>query len=228
VLFLIYKGLWSLTVPAIWAAALVALALSVRRRSLGVVLALLACTPLAALTFPPVVNALDRAVSASGKSTIRPGLEYDAAIVLGGNLFRIQAGADVVRRGQARYLLYTGALDSSGIQRLTSELVARGVPAERIVIESRSRNTRENAIESSRIVVARHWRSLLLVTGTAHVERAVGCFRGLGLTPDVLPVTEFGPIEGVSPRADALEHAADLLHEIVGRFVYRIRGCSDG
>jgi uncharacterized SAM-binding protein YcdF (DUF218 family) len=226
VLFLVYKALWILTAPAMWAAALLALALSVRRRSLGVALALLACAPLAALTFPPVVNALDRAVTASGKSTIQPGIEYDVAIVLGGNQYRIEAGAEAVRRGQARYLLYTGALDPVGIQRLKSELIARGVPAERIVIESRSRNTRENAVESSRIVAARRWRSLLLVTGAAHVERAAGCFHQLGLRPDVLPVTEFSPMEGASPRTDALEHAVDLLHEIVGRLVYRLRGCS--
>jgi uncharacterized SAM-binding protein YcdF (DUF218 family) len=228
VLLIVSKALWTLTAPVIWAAALVALALSVRRRSLAVVLALLACAPFVALTFPPAVNAIDRAVVASGKKTMRATVEYDVAIVLGGNRYRIDAGVDLLRGGRARYLLYSGVLDANGVRRVTSELMARGVPADRIVIESRSRNTWENAVETSRIVAERRWRSLLLVTGAAHVERAVGCFHRLGLSPDVLPVTEFGPVAGVSPRPDALEHAAELLHEVVARIVYRLRGCSAG
>jgi uncharacterized SAM-binding protein YcdF (DUF218 family) len=49
------------------------------------------------------------------------------------------------------------------------------------VIEARSRDTREKAIESARIAAARDWRSILLVTSAAHVERAAGCLHRIGL-----------------------------------------------
>ena len=224
-LLLMSKALWSLSLPAAWTAILLALALSARRRAVAVPLALLAFAPWGALSFPPVVNALDRVVVASGRTTMKPRLQYDVAIVLGGNPCRIRAGADVLRTGRARYLLYSGALGEAEIVEVRSQLMGHGVPDDRIIIEARSRNTRENALESSRIIAARGWRSLLLVTGAAHVERATGCFHQLGLRPDVLPVAELPQvIPGTWPRAIALEHSAELAHEILARFAYRVLG----
>lgn len=227
VLSLVPKALWSLTLPAAWAGLVLALALSVRRRGLAPAVALVACAPLASLTLPPVVSPLQRAVAASAEDTFRPGVEYDAAIVLGGNRYRVEAGAEVVRRGQARYLLYSGALDELGSRALRSRLAELGVPDDRIVIEPRSRNTREEAVASARVVAARRWSSLLLVTGAGHASRAAASFRRLGLRPDVLPVHESVKLTGASPSALALEQAAEALHELAGRIAYRVLGYTD-
>ena len=129
--------------------------------------------------------------------------------------------------GRARYLLYSGALGAADNAGVRSDLIARGVPGDRIVIEARSRNTRENAVESARVIAARGWRSVLLVTSAAHVERAAGCFHRIGLRPDVLPVTDSAPLIHVWPSADALERSSQLLHELVGRVVYRVLGYSE-
>jgi uncharacterized SAM-binding protein YcdF (DUF218 family) len=154
---------------------------------------------------------------------MKPGLEYDVAIVLANSPARDEAGADVIRRGGARHLLYSGAF---GRDEVRSDLVARGVPGDRIVIESRSRNTRENAVESARVVAAHGWRSVLLVTSAPHVERAVGCFHRVGLRPDVLAVADPTPLRGRKPYAAALARSSDLLHELIGRAVYRVVGYS--
>jgi uncharacterized SAM-binding protein YcdF (DUF218 family) len=73
----------------------------------------------------------------------------------------------------------------------------------------------------------RGWRSILLVTSAAHVERAAGCFHRIGLRPDVLPVTDSAALRHVWPRAVAPESSSALLHEVVGRFVYRVLGYSE-
>jgi DUF218 domain len=57
--------------------------------------------------------------------------------------------------------------------RLSAELVEWGVPRTAILVDARSRTTRENAVETERILTARGARSLLLVTSALHMSRAV-------------------------------------------------------
>jgi uncharacterized SAM-binding protein YcdF (DUF218 family) len=111
--------------------------------------------------------------------------------------------------------------------RLAARLVAWGVPPAQVVAEGTSRNTRENAIESSRIAAARGWHTLLVVTSAVHMPRALGCFRAVGLEPDALPVDRRagdGKGQGWLPRAVALARSTDALRELSGRAVYRIAG----
>src|ERR1019366_7836195 len=63
------------------------------------------------------------------------------------------------------------------LPRLSSELVEWGVPRTAILVDARSRTTRENAVETERILTARGARSLLLVTSALHMPRAVAAFR---------------------------------------------------
>ena len=110
---------------------------------------------------------------------------------------------------------------------LAAKLVRWGIPASQVVVEAASRNTRENAIESSRIAAARGWRTVLLVTSAAHMPRAMGCFRAVGLEPDALPVDRVagdGRGEEWLPRATALSMSTDALRELAGRAVYRAVG----
>jgi uncharacterized SAM-binding protein YcdF (DUF218 family) len=114
-------------------------------------------------------------------------------------------------------------------ERLAALLRAAGVPAERIVVETGSRNTRENAREAARIAAARGWRRIALVTSAAHVPRALGCFRAAGLDPDVLPVDRRAAgTRGLAwaPRASALRGSTDALREATGRVVYGLLGWS--
>ena len=226
--FPLSKALWSMAGAATWVAVLLGAALAARRRrTLALALLLVAGATMGSLTLPPVANALGRAAASSGRTTLQPGAEYDAAIALGGNPLRLLAAADVVRSGRARHLLYSGALSPTEIGDLTAQVVARGVPRDRILFEVRSRNTHENAVESARVAAAQGWRSLLLVTSASHVERAVGCFHRVGLSPDVLAVQDTRPLRHLWPRLVALERSMGVLHEIAGRVVYRVVGYSD-
>jgi uncharacterized SAM-binding protein YcdF (DUF218 family) len=117
--------------------------------------------------------------------------------------------------------------EPSEAERLASELRAWGIAPERIVVEDASRNTRESAVQSARVVTARGWKTLLLVTSAAHLQRAAGCFRAVGLAPDALPVdwrAGDGRRESWLPRAGALSMSTNALHELAGRAAYRIAG----
>lgn len=238
--------------PLSWALALLALAALARRRGRAAwALAALGVALLAIFSLSPVSNALYRYAERSAVPSMRPGV-YDAVIVLSGALDieeafatgeleltaaaeRVVRGYEVMRAGQARNVLLSGGLvhpvpgDPGESGRVAKKLVEWGVAPDRVVVEARSRNTHENAVESARIVRERGWRSLLLVTSAAHMERALGCFHHEGLTPDALPVDHRGAANAGGsaswlPRAEPLAASTEVLRELAGRVVYWVMG----
>jgi uncharacterized SAM-binding protein YcdF (DUF218 family) len=228
--FSVSKALSSVTGPWFWAAAFVVAAAVVYRWSRPLALSLVALAAALPVLFasPRFAAAMQRLAEASARDTSRPDLRYDAVIVLGGSSeARITAAAQVVRQGRARTLLYSGIVGPWDAKRVRASLRAAGVPDDAVVLEARSRNTRENAVESSRIVAERSWRTLLLVTSAAHVDRALGCFHDVGLYPDVLPAERIAPrIErmGWMPRRSATPLTRAAVHELLGRLTYRVMG----
>ncbi|MGL1886966.1 MAG: YdcF family protein [Reichenbachiella sp.] len=65
-----------------------------------------------------------------------------------------------------------------------------GVPANDLYIEDQSRNTRENALFSSKIIP--NQESILLFTSAFHMRRATGCFEQIGLTVHTFPTDYYG------------------------------------
>jgi uncharacterized SAM-binding protein YcdF (DUF218 family) len=237
--------------PLSWTLLLAALALVLRRRKTASrILGSLAALVLLAFSTEPVANALYGWVEAGASRTYRDGETYDAVIVLGGGVDpdataasgetefngapeRALRGWELVRAGKARFLLLSaglldpepGAVPESAI--LARQLKAWGLDPAQLVEEPRSRNTRENATESARIVADRGWKKLLLVTSAAHMPRALGCFRAVGLDPDTLPVDHRhskGPWRSFAPRAVHLNSSTDALRELAGRAIYRVMG----
>lgn len=200
----------------------------------------------------PVANLLQRQVEAGAVSTYRPDVTYDAVIVLGGAVDadatersglpeynpaveRILRGFELLRDGHARQaLLSAGTLDTRPGALVEADVLARqlrlwGIPPERIVLEGRSRNTRENAVESERIIRERGWKKLVLITSAAHMPRALGTFEAVGLAPDTLVVDVRAHDWHLraawwQPRASNLSAGTDALRELFGRLVYRMRG----
>lgn len=237
--------------PLAWALLLALAALLLRRRPRAAwALAGVSAGVLVAFSIDPVANALQRAAERGARSTYRPEVVYDAVVVLGGVVDpaasrasgeteldeaadRIVRGFELVRAGRARNVVVSGGLvsprpgDVAESDRLAAKLAQWGVPPGQIAVEPASRNTRENAIETGRLAAARGWRLLLVVTSAAHVPRALGCFRAVGLEPDVLPVDRRagdGRGQGWLPRAGALQKSTAAIHELAGRMVYRAAG----
>lgn len=241
--------------PLSWALLLLLAGLVLRRRPRASRLSsVLGVLVLYAFSTEPVSSALMRATEAGAVTTFRPDVTYDAVIVLGGGLDpvatersgrpeynaapeRLLRGFELLREGRARKVLISGgSLDPRPeavveADVLSKQLQAWGIAPERIVAEGKSRNTRENAVESERIIRAQGWKTLLLVTSAAHMPRAAGCFAAVGLRPDTLPVdlrTSDTPLRRMSwlPRAGNLSQATDALRELAGRVVYAWRGWS--
>jgi uncharacterized SAM-binding protein YcdF (DUF218 family) len=240
--------------PLAWSLALGVLGLLLvrRRPRLSRSLTLAGLAILYVFSIHPVAGALTRAVERDVQATARADVVYDAVIVLGGMaeagpteltgqpqfaqaVERMLVGWEQVASGRARVLIISGgAIDADPRTPREADTVARqlislGLTPDQVLREDRSRNTRENALFTAELVRARGFEKLLLVTSAFHMPRSLGCFRAVGLEPDVLP-TDFrspGPRSGLRgwlPRAEALEDSSDMLRELAGRLVYRARG----
>jgi uncharacterized SAM-binding protein YcdF (DUF218 family) len=104
-------------------------------------------------------------------------------------------------------------------------LVTLGVPPDRILLESRSRNTFENARASWELCRRRGFRRPLVITHAAHMPRAMFCFRKLGIPARPAPCG-FRTWEGKAYRwpdflPRSFEGVARALHEYLGLWFYR-------
>jgi len=242
-----------LLAPLTWALLLLGSSLLLRRRARLAAFAVAAAIAiLAAFSSDAVADRLTRYAESSAPRTFRPDVTYDAVVVLGGMVDpaasrasgsaeltdaveRVLRAFELLQSGQARNVLLSGGFlhsrpgDKSEAEWLAAKLEEWGIAPERVAIEGRSLNTRENAVESSRVAKEHGWRTLLLVTSAAHMPRALACFRKVGLSPDALPV-DFRASDGRDsswqPRASALSKSTDAIRELVGRIVYRVVGYS--
>ncbi|UOQ70553.1 YdcF family protein [Hymenobacter cellulosilyticus] len=127
--------------------------------------------------------------------------------------------------GSLREVAHTEAQDIATLLRLA------GVPSQDILLEERSRNTRENALYTKQLL-AQHpdIKTLVLVTSAFHQRRALGCFAKVGLYPTSFPVDfrteDRGPrsITYWLPDAAALGRWSHLLHELLGYVTYKVLG----
>lgn len=106
-----------------------------------------------------------------------------------------------------------------------------GVPARDILLEKRSRNTRENALFTKELLSQYpDIKSLILVTSAFHQRRALGCFAKVGLHPTPFPA-DFRSTDSVGsfsfwvlPDTEAMGRWSVLLHEMTGYLTYKAMG----
>ncbi|MDP3238417.1 MAG: YdcF family protein [Myxococcales bacterium] len=200
------------------------------------------------LSVPRVSNHLWHSLEANAVSTMRSDAPYDVVVLLGGaasaagstkeqpawgdNVDRLTVTFDLLRTGRARNVIVSGGALADDLPSeaafLSRQLASWGIEPARILVEDQARNTAENARYSKALIEQHQFRAVLVVTSAFHVERALGCFRAVGLETDVLPV-DFRlrrPAEDAHwlPRASYLEQSGHALREWFGRLVYRASG----
>lgn len=148
---------------------------------------------------------------------------------------RIIVIADLARRFPQAPIVYSGGdarIDATGLTEADAALgviESFGIARERIVLESKSRNTVENAVFSRAMVQPNPGERWLLVTSASHMPRAIGAFRRAGFPVEAYPVDW-----RTGSRADAkrpfralsagLARTDNAVREWVGLLVYWLTG----
>ena len=148
-----------------------------------------------------------------------------STISINGRSERIISFVELAKRFPAAKLVYTGGSgdlaneEESEAAMAAKLLVSLGVPAERLTLEMRSRDTYENATMSLLLLKPRSEEAWLLVTSAAHMPRAMGTFRRSGWSVIAYPVDRrsFGSSEDTFGRN--LAHGLGLLNLAVREWV---------
>jgi len=158
---------------------------------------------------------------------------------------RVLYAAWLYRQGKAAHILLSGGNiawlgpQTPAAENMAAILEMMGVPDAAVWLESTSRNTYENGINSREILEQEGIKRILLVTSATHMPRAVRVFERQGL--EVIPApTDFlvtqadwqylreaglhTQLINLLPSAGNLELTTLALKEYIGIAVYRLRG----
>lgn len=178
--------------------------------------------------------------------------KYDAAIVLGGLIFydeqldrlqftrsgdRLWQAVELYKKGYVRKIVFAGGSGSilhADIKEgplVQRYLITLGIPAEDILVEAESRNTRENAVNAKALLDKEiPDGKFLLVTSAFHMRRSMGCFEKVGMNATPYTTDRYsGPRKWeldhlIVPNVETMMSWNTLLHEIVGCIVYKVSG----
>jgi len=179
--------------------------------------------------------------------------EYDVAVVLGGftdltkqprDRVYLGQGADrlmhalfLYRMGKVKKILASGGSgipnfkDAMEAERIRDLLITCQMDTNDILMETRARNTYENARFSSEIIRENFPNGNVLVfTSAFHCRRAQACFEKQGMHVDMFPVDfrftdpYFNLEKTVIPSNGAWEKWGVLIHEIAGYIIYKLAG----
>ena len=178
----------------------------------------------------------------------------DVAIVLGGmseyntdlKTLSMRRGGDRIwqaitlyKKGKVKKLLISGdhgyVIDRGlhEAKQMQKVLVDWGIPKEDILIETKSKNTYENAVESKKVLDKQfpEAKKFILVTSGRHMRRAEACYEKAGLHCQTYSTDLYtGPkrfytfTDFIVPDVSVFEDWNGLIKEFVGFVTYRITG----
>ena len=160
------------------------------------------------------------------------------AVEVDGSAERVIGGLELARRFPRARIVYSGGsgnlIENSVPEApIAGALLERfGIAPERIVLESDSRTTDENARFIRKLVTPKPGQRWLLVTSAFHMPRSIGAFRKAGFDVEAYPVdwrtrgwsdaaVPFDKLSAGLARADV------ALHEWTGLVAYWLSGRSD-
>src|SRR5215813_4178555 len=135
-------------------------------------------------------------------------------------------GLPIVASGGRQHETIDEATESSILQEW---LVNAGVPHDRIVLESGSRNTREQAELVSPMLKANHWERFVLVAPPVQQPRARAVFRRQGVEPIAAPAPFWSEADreqqhGWLPNTGALRTSERAIYDYLAWAYYWMRG----
>jgi len=192
-----------------------------------------------------IFNTLVKAWEVPQISITKFNKKYEAGILLGGF-----SDYDYIKnkhnfKKEADRLIYTLQLYNQGIiknifisggngnlfnnnykesETIKDFLIQNKIDSNDVIIENQSRNTKENAINSAKLLDKKN--EYILITSAIHMKRSILCFENEGLK--IIPFSVDNSMSYSSnkieyillPRSRVLENWEDLIHEIIGYYVY--------
>jgi uncharacterized SAM-binding protein YcdF (DUF218 family) len=162
--------------------------------------------------------------------------KYDRGY-FGGSADRFIQTANLYHRGIIQKIIISGGTGSLRQNEppeavfLRTAFLENGIPDSAIIVESRSRNTYENAVYTKAITDSLHLKKpFLLITSALHMPRSESVFRKSGFAFVSFPcdyhITPSKPaIENIIlPNISLLNEWSYLLKEVVGLYVYKLTG----
>ena len=155
--------------------------------------------------------------------------EAGERVIALGDLARRYPAAKIVFSGGGGTLLFDEPAESAALVRFAATL---GIDPGRLILEERSRTTRENALFSLPLAVPKTGERWLLVTSAWHMPRAVGTFRRSGFPVTAYPVDYRTPGASDARRpfafaANGLRRLDIAVKEWLGLLAYRLAGYTD-
>ncbi len=150
------------------------------------------------------------------------------------SILRAIEGARVAKLIGARLVIASGGQPMPELQRrpesdmLREAIILAGVPADRVIEESVSKTTRDQARLLGPILRAHAVRQFLLVTSPSHMQRSLAVFASEGLTP-IPAVSPSRPIglkrpPWLLPNRDSLEVSDEAFYDYGAAAYYWWKG----
>jgi uncharacterized SAM-binding protein YcdF (DUF218 family) len=152
-----------------------------------------------------------------------------------GSAERLTTFVSLARRFPDAKFVYAGGQGAIGAQEYKAAFTARlffeqmGLDPDRVMFDSQSRNTLENAQNALKLVKPEKEEKWVLITSAWHMPRSVGIFRKLGW--EVIPYPVDYKTTGESeltlrfpPRLSTTSAVSNVLYEWIGLTYYRLLG----
>ena len=172
-------------------------------------------------------------VMGSGSYTIRDwdGTEYSSTDAFAAS--RVLEAVRVYRLVRADWVITSGGKvepDQRAVstgQAMRELLLQLGVPAERVLTETTSRNTHEESVAIAAMLPKMNVERVVIVTSDFHMRRTLGTFRAAGI--HAVPAIARDPFppqtwkDWLLPGQDGLWRAGLVAHELIGIGYYAAR-----
>lgn len=156
-----------------------------------------------------------------------------AGVPTGSSLLRALEGARVAKLIDARHIIVSGGIVRPEqlrpeSQMLRAVMIATGIPPDRIVEESQSKTTREQAYFVRALLGDLNVARFVLVTSRSHMRRALAAFHGFGLDP----IPSAAPLRSeqiprpplLMPNGESLAISDDAVYEYAALAYYWMHG----
>lgn len=173
---------------------------------------------------------------------IQPAKNNDSTIHFGPHADRLMQAIILFKKGFLRKIMITGgnvSIAGNLLNDSTNEsfkaaayLKLVGIPDSSIIIESKARNTHENAIYSKELLIRLNLQDekVALITSADHMKRSAACFKKVGISFDMFPAVKIGKdtssgiLNDFIPDERNLYLNASLIREIAGYYIYKLMG----